>query len=121
MKKSLFAIVAILSGLFAAPAAHAGFLYVDVFDGTTLLHVADNSPNDIDPDPNSIIVKSSALLTAFAGKILSGSGVTRTCACTSALNSKAVRIGCISKKPARACHFYCCTQRAVMAGSGAAC
>jgi hypothetical protein len=75
MKKVAFAIVAIVGSLIAAPAAQAGFLYVDVFDGTTTLHVVDNDPNDIDSDPNSIIVRSSALLTAFAGKIVSGSGV----------------------------------------------
>lgn len=74
MRASLFSIVLLGGGLFCCNSVEAGFLYVDVFDGTTLLTVVDGSANDIDPDPNSVIVRSSALLAAFAGKLNSGSG-----------------------------------------------
>lgn len=75
MKVSLWPVVFIVCGLLRTSSVHAGFLYVEVFDGSTTLTVIDGSPNDIDPDPNSVIIRSSSLLAAFAGKLNSGSSV----------------------------------------------
>lgn len=74
MRALIIAFVVIVGGSLCSSSAQAGFLYVDVFDGTTHLTVVDGSLNDIDPDPDSVIVRSSALLAAFAGKITIGSG-----------------------------------------------
>lgn len=46
-----------------------------MFNGVTHLTVTDNSANDINPDPNPIIVRSSALLAAFGTKIITGRSV----------------------------------------------
>lgn len=77
MKKSGIALVAVLGGLLnVAGEARAGLLTVDVFNGVTHLTVVDGSSADIDSSPDSVIIKSSALLATFGSQILSGSAVT---------------------------------------------
>jgi hypothetical protein len=84
MKRFLFAFVAMIGGLVVAPVAQAAFLFVDIFDGTTLLQVQDQSALDDDPLLNSVNVNS-ALVATFGAKLASGSNVTSSSNQTTAL------------------------------------
>lgn len=77
MKTSRLGWLVAIGGLVCGAAdAEAGLLTVDVFNGVTHLTVIDGSSGDLDPSPNSIIVKSSLLLSTFGTQIITGSGVT---------------------------------------------
>lgn len=55
--------------------AQGGLLTVNVTSGATQLIVVDGSADDADINPNSVNIKSSALLGAFGAYLLSGSAV----------------------------------------------
>lgn len=76
MKTSRLGWLVAIGGLVCgAVDAEAGLLTVDVFNGVTHLNVVDGSAYDTDPNPDSISVKSSVLLSTFGTRIIAGSAV----------------------------------------------
>lgn len=80
-------VTALAAALLPATHANAGLLTVDIYNGASHLIVTDGSAADIDPSPDSIIVKSSVLLASFGTQIISGSAVSASSNLASALIS----------------------------------
>lgn len=81
MKKFCIAMVAFLCSLISVQAANAGFLFVDVFDGTNTLNVVDGDANDLDGVVNNSINVNTGAGSAFLAlftQLIEGSQVSST-------------------------------------------